>query len=107
MIGLFKTEVIRREVPWRGIDQVEFPTLDWVCWYNDRQLLEPVGYVPPVEIEENVLSQPNCSRRDGGSQLEHSAGKPGRFSPRIAARSGRFAESTSTPSPGVSVRLRK
>jgi len=52
VIGLFKTEVIRREVPWRAIDQVEFPTLDWVCWYNDRQLLEPVGYVPPVEIEE-------------------------------------------------------
>jgi transposase InsO family protein len=52
VIGLFKTEVIRRESPWRGIDQVEFATLDWVCWYNDRRLLEPIGYVPPAEFEE-------------------------------------------------------
>lgn len=52
VIGLFKTEVIRREGPWRSIDQVEFATLDWVCWYNDRRLLEPIGYVPPAEFEE-------------------------------------------------------
>jgi transposase InsO family protein len=52
VIGLFKTEVIRREGPWRGIDQVEFATLDWVCWYNQRRLLEPIGYVPPSEFED-------------------------------------------------------
>jgi putative transposase len=52
VIGLFKTEVIRREGPWKGVDQVEFATLDWVCWYNQRRLLEPLGYVPPDEFEE-------------------------------------------------------
>jgi putative transposase len=52
VIGLFKTEVIRREGPWRGIDQVEFATLDWVCWYNQRRLLEPIGYLPPAEFED-------------------------------------------------------
>jgi putative transposase len=52
VIGLFKTEVIRREGPWKGVDQVEFATLDWVCWYNQRRLLEPLGYVPPAEFEE-------------------------------------------------------
>ena len=52
VIGLFKTEVIRREGPWRGVDQVEFATLDWVCWYNQRRLLEPIGYLPPTEFEE-------------------------------------------------------
>jgi hypothetical protein len=52
VIGLFKTEFIRREGPWRGIDQVEFETLDWVCWYNQRRLLEPIGYVPPAEFED-------------------------------------------------------
>ena len=52
VIGLFKTEVIRREGPWRGVDHVEFATLDWVCWYNQRRLLEPIGYVPPTEFEQ-------------------------------------------------------
>ena len=44
VIGLFKTEVIRQEGPWRGLEEVEFATLDWVCWYNKKRLLEPIGY---------------------------------------------------------------
>jgi transposase InsO family protein len=52
LIGLFKTEVTRRRGPWRGIEDVEFPTLSWVVWYNRSRLLEPLGYVPPAEFEE-------------------------------------------------------
>jgi len=52
VIGLFKTELIRRAGPWRSIEQVELATLDWVCWYNRHRLLEPIGYVPPTEFEE-------------------------------------------------------
>lgn len=52
VIGLFKTEVIRRRGPWRGIDAVEFATLEWVHWFNRRRLLEPLGYVPPEEFEQ-------------------------------------------------------
>jgi putative transposase len=51
VIGLFKTEVIRRRGPWRGLEEVEFATLGWVAWYNTQRLLEPLGYVPPVEYE--------------------------------------------------------
>jgi transposase InsO family protein len=51
VIGLFKTEVIRRRGPWRNIDAVEFATLEWVDWFNNRRLLEPLGYLPPVEFE--------------------------------------------------------
>lgn len=51
VIGLFKTEIIRRGGPWRGLEDVEFATLDWVSWYNERRLLEPIGYIPPVEFE--------------------------------------------------------
>jgi transposase InsO family protein len=51
IIGLFKTEVIRRRGPWRGIDAVEYATLEWVDWFNNRRLLEPIGYVPPAEFE--------------------------------------------------------
>lgn len=52
VIGLFKTEVIRRRGPWRSHEDVEFATLEWVWWFNHHRLLEPIGYVPPVEYEE-------------------------------------------------------
>ena len=51
VIGLYKTEVIRRDGPWRHLDDVEYATLEWVAWYNSQRLLEPLGYVPPAEYE--------------------------------------------------------
>jgi len=53
VIGLFKTELIRRRGPWRGIEDVEFATLEWVSWYNTKRLFEPIGYLPPAEFEMN------------------------------------------------------
>jgi transposase InsO family protein len=52
IIGLFKTEVVRRQGPWRNIDQVEYAVLSWVHWFNRERLLEPIGYLPPAEFEE-------------------------------------------------------
>jgi putative transposase len=52
VIGLYKTEVIRRRGPWRNLEAVEFATLEWVNWFNNRRLLEPIGNVPPAEFEE-------------------------------------------------------
>jgi putative transposase len=52
VIGLYKTEVIRRRGPWRNIDAVEYATLEWVDWFNSRRLLGPLGFVPPAEFEE-------------------------------------------------------
>jgi putative transposase len=49
--GLYKTEVIYRRGPWRSNDAVEYATLVWVDWFNNRRLLEPLGYVPPAEYE--------------------------------------------------------
>ena len=51
VIGLFKTEVIRHAGPWRGVDDVEYATLEWVAWFNTNRLLEPLGYLPPAEYE--------------------------------------------------------
>jgi len=51
IIGLFKTEVIRLRGPWRNIEAVEFAVLEWVDWFNNRRLLEPLHYVPPFEYE--------------------------------------------------------
>lgn len=52
VIGLFKTEVIRKDGPWRGLDEVEYARLEWVAWFNTQRLLEPLGYVPPAEFED-------------------------------------------------------
>ena len=51
IIGLFKTEVIYKDGPWRGIEDVEYATLEWVSWFNTHRLLEPLGYLPPAEYE--------------------------------------------------------
>jgi putative transposase len=51
VIGLFKTEVIHRRGPWRSFEAVEFATLEWVDWYNNRRLLESIGSIPPAEAE--------------------------------------------------------
>ena len=52
VIGLFKTEIIRRRGPWRHLEAVEFATLEWVDWFNNRRLFEPIGNIPPAEYEE-------------------------------------------------------
>ena len=51
VIGLFKSEVIYRRGPWRNLESVEYATLEWVDWFNNRRLLEPIGYIPPAEFE--------------------------------------------------------
>jgi putative transposase len=51
IIGLFKTDVIYHDGPWRGLEAVEFATLTWLAWFNTTRLLEPLGYVPPAVYE--------------------------------------------------------
>ena len=56
VIGLFKTEVIHRRRPWRSFEAVEFATLEWVDWFNNRRLLETIGDIPPAEAEANFYA---------------------------------------------------
>jgi transposase InsO family protein len=62
IFGLFKAEVIRRNGPWRNIEEVEFATLEWVDWFNNRRLLEPIGDIPPAELEAqwSQLNRASC-----------------------------------------------
>jgi putative transposase len=55
--GLFKTEVIRKRGPWKGIEDVEYATLEWVDWFNNRRLLSSVGDIPPVEFEQAYYTE--------------------------------------------------
>ena len=52
MIGLHKAELIRHRRPWRGLEDVEFATLEWVDWFDHRRLFEAHGQIPPAEYEE-------------------------------------------------------
>ena len=51
--------------PWRGLDDVEYATLEWVHWYNTKRLLGPLGDIPPVEYERNYYQAgkdaPECA----------------------------------------------
>ena len=57
--GLYKAEVIWRRGPCRSFKQVEFATLEWVDWFNNRGLLEPIGNIPPAEAEARYYAQLN------------------------------------------------
>jgi len=49
--GLYKTEMIYPNAPWRSLGEVDFATLEWVHWFNEKRLLEPIGNIPPAEFE--------------------------------------------------------
>ncbi|MFB4283526.1 IS3 family transposase [Nonomuraea sp. MTCD27] len=50
-IGLYKTELIHRRGPWKGLDDVELATMEWVDWYNNRRLHSACQDLPPAEYE--------------------------------------------------------
>ena len=55
--GLYKAEVIHRRSSWRTREEVEWATLQWIDWYNNRRLMEPLGHIPPAEAEAAYYSQ--------------------------------------------------
>ena len=55
--GLYKAELIHRRAPWKTKEAVELATLEWVAWFNNHRLLEPIGYIPPAEAEANYYGQ--------------------------------------------------
>jgi putative transposase len=60
MIGLFKAKVIHRLGPWKTADAVEWETLKWVGGFNNRRLLEPIGYITPTQAEEAYYTNMNA-----------------------------------------------
>ncbi len=63
--GLYKTEVIKKRGPWKTIEDVEFATLEWVDWFNNRRLFGPIGYVPPAEFEEMYYREHSLTEDEG------------------------------------------
>src|SRR3954452_21153454 len=63
--GLFKAEMIHRRGPWRSAEAVEFATLEWVDWFNNRRLLEPIGNIPPAEVRTTLLRHAGTTGHGG------------------------------------------
>ncbi len=61
VIGLYKTELIRKQGPWRSFEQLELATARWVEWYNQRRLHSSIGDVPPAEFESNYYRERTAS----------------------------------------------
>ncbi len=59
IIGLFKTEVIEFFGTWKTVGQIEWETLDWVSWYNNRRLHGAIGHRPPQELEDAFYANLN------------------------------------------------
>jgi len=57
IIGLYKAEVIHRQGPWAEPRRGRVRHLEWVDWFNHRRLLEPIGYMPPAELERAYYRQ--------------------------------------------------
>jgi len=51
--SIFKAELIRNKGPWRGIEDLEIATVEYIDWFNHRRLHGELGMVPPVEFEHD------------------------------------------------------
>jgi putative transposase len=49
--SLYKAELVRNRGPWRGLDDLEMATVEYIDWYNNRRLHGELGHVPPTEHE--------------------------------------------------------
>jgi hypothetical protein len=76
VIGLYKTEVIRHAGPWRGLDDVEYATLEWVAWFNTDRLLDRWG----ISLRRSTRSSftvPRRLKQPKGYSRKPASGKPG------------------------------
>ncbi|WP_374935682.1 integrase core domain-containing protein [Streptomyces sp. SM11] len=57
-IGLYRTELIEPQRPWKNLSQVELATAEWTDWYVHRRLHGETGHIPPAECEANHYKEP-------------------------------------------------
>ena len=59
--GLYKTELIHRSGPWRGVEDVEWATLTYISWFNNRRIHNEIGKIPPAELEADHYRQESAA----------------------------------------------
>ncbi|GAB9171889.1 hypothetical protein BDS110ZK25_82900 [Bradyrhizobium diazoefficiens] len=99
--GLYKAEVIHRRGPWRSFEAVEFATLEWVDWFNNRRLLDPSETSRrPKPSNATTPCWNNQPRRHNLNQM--ASGKPGAVDYDCRKELQRACEQTPSPFPWVS-----
>ena len=63
IFGLYKTELVRNKGPWRGLDDLELATIEWVDWFNHQRLFHELGRIPPAEFEDQHYRQINSGHQ--------------------------------------------
>ncbi len=71
IIGLYKTELVRNKGPWKGLDDLELATLEWVDWFNHQRLFRDLGRIPPAEYETNHYRQIVPTNPSGTQTKQH------------------------------------
>ena len=69
--GLYKTELVRNKGPWRGLDDLELATLEWVDWFNHRRIFHDLGRIPPADYEANHYRQTRPANTAESLRPEH------------------------------------
>ena len=73
MNGLYKAELVRNRGPWRGLEDLEYATLEWVDWFNNRRLFEAHGQIPPAEYEAAYYRYQESSGQKAETQTKQPA----------------------------------
>ena len=69
VIGLYKTECVRLDGPFKTVDELELATLSWVHWYNHQRLHSALDHVPPLEYEQAHYRRINPQQQPLSGQL--------------------------------------
>ncbi|WCO67124.1 IS3 family transposase [Iamia majanohamensis] len=70
-IGLYKTECVHHEGPWRGVEDLELATLNWVHWFNEIRLHSAIGHIPPTEHEADYYRHHPRPHPESGQPALH------------------------------------
>lgn len=63
LIGLYKSECIELDGPFRTVAELELATCDWVHWFNHDRLRSSIGYSTPIEFEHEYYRQINTRQQ--------------------------------------------
>ena len=68
-MGLYKTECVKIDGPFRTADELELATLSWVHWFNENRLHSSIDYLTPIEKENKYYRENNTQHHPVPGEL--------------------------------------
>ena len=75
MNGLYKAEVIHKDGPWKGLDEVEHATLTWVDWFNHRRILNRLEISLPLSLKSGIMNRSQTKQHDSNKTASDKLGR--------------------------------